>query len=127
MHIQYNLVLSSFHPFYLTKFIKKFNGYVSTLKNNKSSLQLVTISKSGVQLPTKISKFTVLRSPHIDKKSREQFELRVHKKLIRFATINKLDISKSSNKSDFIFYKALRNTVFAGLGLTLKKNTHILL
>jgi small subunit ribosomal protein S10 len=33
-------------------------------------------------LPTAIQKFTVLRSPHIDKKSREQFEIRTHKRLI---------------------------------------------
>lgn len=33
-------------------------------------------------LPTKISKFTILRSPHVDKKSREQFEIRTHKRLI---------------------------------------------
>ena len=33
-------------------------------------------------LPTKISKFTVLKSPHVDKKSREQFEIRTHKSLI---------------------------------------------
>lgn len=33
-------------------------------------------------LPTKISKFTVLKSPHVDKKSREQFEIRTHKRLI---------------------------------------------
>ena len=35
-----------------------------------------------VPLPTKINKFTVLRSPHVDKKSREQFEIRIHKRLI---------------------------------------------
>jgi len=35
-----------------------------------------------VLLPTHIRKYTVLRSPHVDKKSREQFELRVHKRLI---------------------------------------------
>jgi small subunit ribosomal protein S10 len=35
-----------------------------------------------VPLPTAIQKFTVLRSPHIDKKSREQFEIRTHKRLI---------------------------------------------
>ncbi len=35
-----------------------------------------------IPLPTKISRYTVLRSPHIDKKSREQFEMRVHKRLI---------------------------------------------
>ncbi|MCD5411564.1 30S ribosomal protein S10 [Thermodesulfovibrionales bacterium] len=35
-----------------------------------------------VPLPTKINKFTVLRSPHVDKKSREQFEIRTHNRLI---------------------------------------------
>ena len=35
-----------------------------------------------IPLPTKIEKFCVLRSPHIDKKSREQFEIRTHKRLI---------------------------------------------
>ncbi len=35
-----------------------------------------------IPLPTRISRYTVLRSPHIDKKSREQFELRTHKRLI---------------------------------------------
>ena len=35
-----------------------------------------------IPLPTKRSLYTVLRSPHIDKKSREQFEMRIHKRLI---------------------------------------------
>lgn len=35
-----------------------------------------------VPLPTRINKFTILRSPHVDKKSREQFEIRTHKRLI---------------------------------------------
>lgn len=35
-----------------------------------------------VPLPTKTNKFTVLRSPHVNKKSREQFEMRTHKRLI---------------------------------------------
>ena len=35
-----------------------------------------------IPLPTRINKFTVLRSPHVDKKSREQFEMRNHKRLV---------------------------------------------
>ena len=35
-----------------------------------------------IPLPTRINKFTVLRSPHVDKKSREQFEIRTHKRLL---------------------------------------------
>jgi small subunit ribosomal protein S10 len=35
-----------------------------------------------IPLPTRIERYTVLRSPHIDKKSREQFEIRTHKRLV---------------------------------------------
>jgi small subunit ribosomal protein S10 len=35
-----------------------------------------------IPLPTKIERYTVLRSPHVDKKSREQFEIRTHKRVI---------------------------------------------
>ncbi len=47
-----------------------------------------TVQKTGatirgpIPLPTRRQRWTVLRSPHIDKKSREQFELRTHKRLI---------------------------------------------
>jgi len=47
-----------------------------------------TVRKTGasilgpVPLPTKKEVFTVLRSPHVDKKSREQFELKTHKRLM---------------------------------------------
>jgi small subunit ribosomal protein S10 len=35
-----------------------------------------------IPLPTRVERYTVLRSPHIDRKSREQFEIRTHKRLI---------------------------------------------
>ena len=38
--------------------------------------------RGPIPLPTRIQKYTVLRSPHIDKKSREQFEVRTHKRLL---------------------------------------------
>ncbi len=38
--------------------------------------------RGPVPLPTRIERYTVLRSPHIDRKSREQFEIRTHKRLI---------------------------------------------
>ncbi len=53
-----------------------------------------------IPLPTKIERYTVLRSPHVDKKSREQFEIRTHKRLIVISdvtpntvpTIDKIEI-----------------------------------
>ena len=54
-----------------------------------STIEIInTAKRTGAQvrgpipLPTKKEVFTVLRSPHIDKKSREQFETRTHKRLI---------------------------------------------
>lgn len=47
--------------------------------------------RGPVPLPTRIEKFTVNRSPHVDKKSREQFESRSHKRLI--------DILSTSSKT----------------------------
>jgi small subunit ribosomal protein S10 len=38
--------------------------------------------RGPIPLPTKIEKFTVNRSPHVDKKSREQFEIRTHKRVL---------------------------------------------
>ncbi|MGN7611634.1 30S ribosomal protein S10 [Magnetococcales bacterium HHB-1] len=38
--------------------------------------------RGPIPLPTKINRYTVLRSPHVDKKSREQFEIRTHKRLV---------------------------------------------
>jgi small subunit ribosomal protein S10 len=35
-----------------------------------------------IPLPTSINRYTVLRSPHVDKKSREQFEVRTHKRVL---------------------------------------------
>ncbi len=56
---------------------------------DQSTSEIVSTAKrTGAQvrgpipLPTKIEKYTVLRSPHIDKKSREQFEIRTHKRML---------------------------------------------
>ncbi len=38
--------------------------------------------RGPIPLPTRFERFTVLRSPHIDKKSREQFEMRTHKRVL---------------------------------------------
>ncbi len=56
---------------------------------DQSALEIVeTAKRTGarvigpIPLPTKIQRFTVLRSPHVDKKSREQFEQRTHQRLL---------------------------------------------
>ncbi|ODS33779.1 MAG: ribosomal protein S10 [Candidatus Scalindua rubra] len=56
---------------------------------DQSAIDIVETAKrtgakvSGpIPLPTRMERYTVLRSPHVDKKSREQFEIRTHKRLI---------------------------------------------
>jgi len=56
---------------------------------DQSVVEIVdTAKRSGarvvgpIPLPVRINRFTVLRSPHVDKKSREQFEVRTHKRLV---------------------------------------------
>ena len=41
--------------------------------------------KGPIPLPTRVERYTVLRSPHVDKKSRDQFEMRTHKRVIDIA------------------------------------------
>jgi small subunit ribosomal protein S10 len=75
---------------------------------DKAASEIVeTVHRTGakmagpVPLPTQIERFTVLRSPHVDKKSREHFEIRTHKRMIDIVEPNqamidalmKLDIS----------------------------------
>jgi small subunit ribosomal protein S10 len=75
---------------------------------DQSTSEIVhTAKRTGAQvrgpipLPTRIDKYTVLRSPHIDKKSREQFEIRTHKRLLDIVdptpqtvdALGKLDLS----------------------------------
>ena len=66
----------------------KLRGFDVELVEQSSRAIVQTVVKAGarvsgpVPLPTRINKYTVLRSPHVDKKSREQFEMRTHKRLI---------------------------------------------
>jgi len=66
----------------------RLKAYDQRLLNRSAEDIVETAKRTGagvagpVPLPTRREVFTVLRSPHIDKKSREQFEMRTHKRLI---------------------------------------------
>ncbi len=66
----------------------KLTGFETELVEQSSKAIVQTVVKAGakvsgpVPLPTRINKYTVLRSPHVNKKAREQFEMRTHKRLI---------------------------------------------
>ena len=54
----------------------------STNKIVKTAKSTGAIISGPIPLPTKRSIYTVLRSPHVDKKSREQFQTKIHKRMI---------------------------------------------
>jgi small subunit ribosomal protein S10 len=66
----------------------KLRAYDNRVLDKSVSAIIDAVKRTGseligpIPLPTKIRKYTVLRSPHINKDSREQFEQRTHKRLI---------------------------------------------
>ena len=66
----------------------RLRGFDVLLIDQSAKAIVQTVIKAGskvcgpIPLPTRINKYTVLRSPHVNKKSREQFEMRTHKRLI---------------------------------------------
>jgi small subunit ribosomal protein S10 len=85
----------------------KLKAYESTLLDSAIQEIVATAKRTGaniagpVPLPTRKSRFCVLRSPHTDKKSREHFEIRTHKRLLDILSptqhtidaLRKLDLS----------------------------------
>jgi small subunit ribosomal protein S10 len=66
----------------------RLRGFDVRLIDDSARSIVQTVQKAGakvsgpIPLPTRTSRYTVLRSPHVHKKSREQFEMRTHKRLI---------------------------------------------
>ncbi len=66
----------------------RLKGYDHKLIDQSTSEIVDTAKRTGatvagpIPLPTSINKYCVLRSPHVDKKSREQFEMRTHRRLL---------------------------------------------
>ncbi len=71
-----------------TKIRIRLKAYDHKLLDQSAGDIVDTANKTGakvvgpIPLPTRINKYCVLRSPHVDKKSREQFEIRTHKRLL---------------------------------------------
>ena len=72
----------------------RLRGYDAQLVDTAAEKIVETAKRTGarvsgpIPLPTRRTMLTVLRSPHVDKKSREQFELRVHSRLIEIRDPN---------------------------------------
>jgi small subunit ribosomal protein S10 len=71
-----------------TKIRIRLKAYDSKILDQSAGEIVETAKRTGariagpIPLPTRIHRYTVLRGPHVDKKSREQFEIRTHKRLL---------------------------------------------
>jgi small subunit ribosomal protein S10 len=92
--------------------IKSFNYklldfYLGKIKKNKMFNKLKV-----VYLPSKIKKWSVLKSPHVNSKSKEQFEMLVHSRGL---------VLKNFTKSEILYFEnILRNNLLSGISLKIK-------
>ena len=94
--------LKAYHPYYINRFILQL----------KNKIKLYISFKGGQAfLPQQVSKYTVLRSPHVDKKSREQFERKTYNRVFK-VTFTITDIENM-----FIFYYFIRKLVKLAIGV----------
>lgn len=77
--IQLTVRIKSFHPFYINRFV---------MLSQEEAKKFFVMKVNNVFLPSKIERFTVLRSPHVDKKARDQFERITHKRLLQMTLYN---------------------------------------
>ena len=91
--------------------LESFNNdlLISSCQKIKSILQNVEIESFGiVSLPTKKRIYCVLRSPHVDKDSREHFEIRIHKRIIEIYYKSETAIIDLLSEADLppgVFYR----------------------
>jgi len=91
-------------------------SYVLSLKQLLSQIG-IQASTGSVRLPSEIKRWTVLRSPHIDKKSREQFEWIIHKRY--------LEVRQASPSLQRIFLHYLQEQIPLGVGVEVKKYEYL--
>ena len=68
------LRIKDFHPYYINRFVLVAKNLLKTL---------TYVEEKQFFLPKQIERFTVLRSPHVDKKARDQFERRTHQRIVQ--------------------------------------------
>lgn len=100
------LKVKSFHPYYINMFVVRFSQELDKMMNVKLEQTF---------LPKRYERFTLLKSPHADKKAREQFERVTHKRLISILVTDTNEKNNQIEQFDKIF--KLAQTLSIGVGL----------
>jgi small subunit ribosomal protein S10 len=101
-NLQLYLRLKAFHPYYLNRLVLTLQQELQTWGIPQTSL---------VFLPKRVERFTVLRSPHVDKKARDQFERVTHQRLL---------VINLSNNQSLLAYRLLRYISSSALGVEVR-------
>ena len=100
---QFQLKIKSFDPYYIaltTKYITSILSFLNIQENRQ------------IMLPAHIKKFTVIRSPHIDKNSREQFQIKKYKHLMEIYSLNE--------QQSLLIFDILKDAEFFGIELEIR-------
>ncbi len=100
----FRITIQSFDFYYIKKTRKEIFNILHFFQVQERKINTISI-------PVTKQKYTVERSPHIDKKSREQFEIRRYKTALSFTAINQI--------STQMIYSILKNFIFPGVQLTI--------
>jgi len=101
--------IKSFHPFYLNNFVLS-----SKLDLNKFK----TCNIQHVYLPQTYEKFTILKSPHVDKKARDQFERKTYNRLLKIKLMSFNRINKKILQALITYFQ----TISIGVEIYIKYN-----
>lgn len=120
------LYCKSNHKYYINKFLNQFNSFNKKLQNiyyltSKNKISKNFYNVKIARLPYKNRRFTVLKSPHVNKTAREQFELREHKCIITL-TINE-SLKNHQKFLNFLFQWIEFNHL--GLSITYKIKNYV--
>lgn len=114
-NLQLDLILrlKSFHPYYINKFVVFFSKRFSSL---------FPLQERQIFLPKRIERYTVLRSPHVDKKARDQFERRTHQRVLYWT----LPYSGKNKKAILFFLRVFRACTSLAVGIEFRVTYEII-
>ena len=109
--------------------LKAYDNYVvdeSARKIAETVIKTQAKVKGPIPLPTKIHRYCVIRSPHVDKKSREHFEMRIHKRLIDIVeptpktvdSLMRLDLPAGVEKSEPLITKTEPSSILCDIAIS---------
>jgi ribosomal protein S10 len=82
INVQIDFIIKSYDKFYINQYIDFMKKRQNMFTFQKTNINI--LNTSVAPLPRKRNFFTVLRSPHVNKTARDQFEIRMYKRLVRY-------------------------------------------